>query len=164
MRFRIEQRFDLPVERVEETLCDPAFIEAMGQLPKLGRPQLLSHEVDGETVRLQVRYAFVGQLSSAVRRVVDPSKLTWVQDETIDRRTHQSVFTILPDHYAGLLRCDGRFTLAADGDDACRRVADGEIGVSVPLVGGKVERAIVSGLEEHAAAEADLVHELGIAS
>ena len=157
MDFRIEQQFGLPVEEVEDILCDPDFIDAMAQLPKLGRPQLLDRDEHGETVHMRVRYAFVGELSSAVRRVVDPARLTWVQDETIDRRTHRSRFTILPDHYAGLLRCDGRFTLTAEGDGRTLRTADGHIQVTVPLVGGKVERAIVSGMREHADAEAELV-------
>ena len=41
--------------------------------------------------------------------------------------------------------------------DSTRRVAQGELKVRIPLVGGRVERAIASGLEEHAAAEADLL-------
>jgi hypothetical protein len=157
VQFRIEQQFGLPVEEVEDILCDPDFIDAMAQLPKLGRPQLLDRAESGDTVHMRVRYAFVGDLSSAVRRVVDPARLTWVQDETIDRRTHRSQFTILPDHYAGLLRCGGRFSLTPSGAGRALRTADGDIQVSVPLVGGKVERAIVSGMQEHAEAEAELV-------
>jgi hypothetical protein len=164
VRFRIEQHFGLPLDAVERTLCDPAFVEAMAQLPKLGRPQLLAHEENGETVHMQVRYAFVGHLSSAVRRVVDPQQLTWVQDLTVDRRSHRSRFRILPDHYAGLLSCEGTFALSEDGGGGSTRVAEGEVRVTVPLVGGKVERAIISGLEEHAAAEAELVDELNAAN
>ncbi|MHB8465005.1 MAG: DUF2505 family protein [Acidimicrobiales bacterium] len=159
MRFRIEQRFGRSVVEVEDTLCDPGFIGAMAQLPKLGRPQLLDHEDTGDIVRMRVRYAFVGELSSAVRRVVDPERLTWVQEQTTDRRTHLSRFTILPDHYSALLRCTGRFAVTPDGDHAALRTADGQIEVSVPLVGGKVERAIVSGLEEHSVAESALFEE-----
>ena len=159
MRFRIEQRFERSVDDVEAVLCDPAFIDSMAKLPKLGRPQLLEHTDDGGIVHMRIRYAFVGELSSAVRRVVDPARLTWVEDQTTDRRTHQSRFTILPDNYAALLRCDGRFTLTPDGDHGAVRTTDGDIEVSVPFVGGKVERAIVSGLEEHAEAEEDLVRD-----
>lgn len=157
MHFRIEQRFALPLETVETGLHDPRFIEAMAQLPRLGRPQLISSErVPGE-VHQQVRYAFAGELSGAVRAVVDPDLLTWVEDSTVDLETHESVFEILPDHYSSLLRCHGTFVLVADGPRSCSRVAEGEIKVSVPLVGSKVERAIVSGLDEHAQAEVGLL-------
>jgi len=156
VRFRIEQRFGLPLETVEDTLCDPAFIEHMAALPKLGQPHLLAHKVRGDRVDQQVRYAFVGDLSSAVRRVVDPAKLTWIEDSSTDRSTHRATFKILPDHYAGLLRCSGTFALTAR-PDGTSRIAEGDMVVSVPLVGSKVERAIVSGLEEHAREEASLV-------
>ena len=152
MRFRITQRFDASVEQVEEALLDPAFLERMGELPKLGRPQLLDHQEDGHTVRRRVRYAFTGHLSSAVTAVVDPAKLTWVEDSTTDRRTHRTTFRIVPDHYTDRLQCDGAFTLEADGAGS-RRVAEGDLRVRFPLVGSRVERAIVSGLEEHAEAE-----------
>ena len=157
MRFRIEQRFTSTVELVEDALCDPAFVECMASLPKLGQPRLLAHTVDGRKVRLQVRYAFAGELSGAVRRVVDPAKLTWVEQSTIDRSTHRTSFRIVPDHYPGLLRCEGTFTLTPVDEGSSMRVADGTITVNMPLVGSKVERAIVSGLEEHAAGEIELV-------
>ena len=159
MHFRIVQHFDVPLVSVETALCDPLFIARMAELPRLGRPELIGHAVTGHNVHLQVRYAFAGELSSSVRAVVDPQQLTWIEDSTTDLSTHRAVFRILPDHYASLLRCEGTFELADEGPHACVRVAEGEIKVSVPLVGGKVERAIVSGLEEHAEAEADLVEQ-----
>ena len=153
MRFRITQRFDASVERVEAALLDPEFLGRLGELPTLGRPQLLEQQEDGDTVRRRVRYAFTGHLSSAVTAVVDPAKLTWVEDSTTDRRTHRTTFRIVPDHYTDRLQCTGSFTLEPDGA-ASRRVAEGDLRVRFPLVGSRVERAIVSGLEEHAEAEA----------
>ena len=157
MHFRIEQRFALPLETVESGLYNPRFIESMAQLPRLGRPELISSERTSDKVHQQVRYGFAGDLSSAVKAVVKPDLLTWVEDSTVDLETHESVFRILPDHYASLLRCHGTFVLVAGGAHSCSRVAQGEINVSVPLVGGKVERAIVSGLDEHAQAEVGLL-------
>jgi hypothetical protein len=39
------------------------------------------------------------------------------------------------------------------------RLANGTLTVRAPLAGGRVERAIVSGLQEYSAAEADLITE-----
>jgi len=156
VEFRIEQRFDLPVEVVEDILYQPGFIQRMAELPKLGRPQLLSREVEGDELHTRIRYAFAGELSSAVRRVVDPRRLTWVQEATTDRQTHRTDFRILPDHYAHLLHAQGTFTLRPSATGSLR-TAEGEVRVSVPFVAGRVERAIVSGLEEHARGEVELV-------
>jgi hypothetical protein len=45
----------------------------------------------------------------------------------------------------------------ADGEAATLRRLDGELKVRMALVGGRVEQALVSGLTEHAEAEAALV-------
>jgi hypothetical protein len=156
MRFRITQRFDAPLEDVEAALLDPAFLANLGELPKLGRPQLLDVADQGGLVRRRIRYAFAGQLSSAVTAVVDPAKLTWVEDSTTDRGAHRTTFRILPDHYADRLTASGTFALEAAGAGS-RRVAEGELRVRFPLVGGRVEKAIVSGMEEYAAAEAGAI-------
>ena len=154
MRFSLEQVFPGPLERVEAALLDPAFLSSLASLPKLGAPQLLDVTENGTTVRRRVRYRFTGDLSPAVTAVVDPAKLTWVEDAVVDRSTHRTTFRILPDHYANRLKCSGTFVLS-DVPGGVRRVLDGDLRVSFPLVGGKVERAIVSGLREHAAVEAD---------
>ena len=46
-----------------------------------------------------------------------------------------------------------------DGPGGSIRRLEGDLKVRVPLVGGRVERALVSGLQEHAAAERDVVEE-----
>ena len=161
MRFTIEQRFSAPLDRVEAALVDPAYLEQLSALPKLGRPTLLERREDGGLVHQSVRYAFVGDLNAAVRRVVDPKRLTWVEEATTDLDTHVTTWRIVPDHYANLLRSHGTFRLeAVAGDvDGTRRTAEGELKVSVPFVGGRVEQAIVSGLREHAALEQDVLEE-----
>ena len=157
MRFTIEQRFTTPLERVEAALVDPAYLERLRTLPKLGRPTLLERREDGDVVHQSVRYAFVGDLNAAVRRVVDPQRLTWVEESAIDWATHMTTWRIVPDHYGNLLRANGTFRLEADGGGGTRRVADGDLKVSVRFDGGKVEQAIVSGLREHAALEQDVL-------
>jgi hypothetical protein len=156
MKFEFEQRFGHPLEAVEQALLDESFIAGMAGLPKLGAPQVLSREAQGAVVTLRVRYAFTGEVSSTVRRVVDPARLTWVELSTNDTSTHRSTFRILPDNYGALLRCEGTYELEAMGTGS-RRTARGDVRVNVPLVGSKVERVIVSGMAEHAQSEAGLV-------
>jgi hypothetical protein len=150
-----ELRGELP--RVEDAFVDDGFLAELGRLPKLGSPTFLDRQDDGDQVRQQVRYAFVGQLSPAVTAVVKPDKLTWVEDATLDRATHVTTFEIIPDHYANLLQASGRITLQArEGGGTVRRTG-GELNVRVAFVGRRVEQAIISGLREHAALEADAV-------
>ena len=155
MRFRIEQHVAAPLHDVATALLEPRFLELMATLPKLGRPELLTQERTGNLVHQRVRYRFAGELNAAARAVLDPERLTWVEDSTTDCELHHTTWRIEPDHYADRLSAEGTFDLRADGTSATVRVAEGELKVRMPLVGGKVEGAIVSGLREHAKAEAE---------
>lgn len=162
MRFTIEQTFAGPLGTVEAALVDPAFLERLSTLPKLGRPTLVHRVEAGDLVHLWVKYAFTGEVNSAVRRVVDPARLTWVEESTLDRRTHRTTWRIVPDHYRNLLRAAGEFQLTPDPaapEERTVRTTDGDLKVSVPLVGGKVEQAIVSGLRDHAGLEEQVLDE-----
>jgi hypothetical protein len=148
VRFRLEQVFNLPLEDVEATFIDPDFLERLSELPRLGRAELLERAEDGPMVRQWIRYHFEGQLSSAVTKVVDPKRLTWVEESILDRRVHRTTFVIVPDHYGHRFESSGTFTLQANDDDTrTTRVTEGDVKVHFPFVGGKVERAIVFTLE-----------------
>lgn len=157
MRFRIEQTFAGSLSAVEGAFCDPEFLRQVGSLPKVGAVEVLDQAEDARGFRQRVRYRFAGQLSGAVTAVVNPEKLTWVEESVLDRASHVTTWQIVPDHYRDRLTCRGTFALSVAGDSTTRRVAEGDLKVHFPLVGGRVERAIVSGLEEHAAAEEEVM-------
>jgi DNA-binding transcriptional regulator YbjK len=156
VKFRIDQRIPAPLAAVEAALVDRDFVAATADLPKLGAPELLELQRDGDRAHQRVRYRFTAQLSGAVTRVVDPAKLTWVDDARYDLTSHTSRHRILPDNYADRLQASYDVVLESLGDST-RRLVTGELTVHVPLLGGRVERAIVDGLEEHANAEAELL-------
>ena len=159
MRFRVEQRFRAPLAIVEAALLDPAFLRRLAELPKLGAPELLSSDDDGAVVRQRVRYRFAGDLSPAVTAVVDHARLTWVEETIYDRSAHKGVHTIVPDHYANRLASSFTTALepAADTGEGTVRTTEGDVRVRFPLVGGKVEKAIVTGLTEHASLETEVL-------
>jgi hypothetical protein len=157
VRFHLEQALPASADEVIDVLVDPDFLASLAELPKLGRPEVLEQRVDGRLVHQRVRYRFAGALSPAVTAVVDPDKLVWVDETTYDRAARTATFRILPEHYADRLTAGGTYRFVGTGPSTCTRTADGDLKVRFPLVGGKVERAIVSGLEEHITHESALV-------
>jgi hypothetical protein len=140
------------------TYTDPAFYAALDGLPKVGEPRVLEHRVEGDRVVLRVHYRFTADLPSAALRVIDADKLTWVEETTYDLAAATSRSKLLPDHYPDRLQASATATFTAEGTGAVRRI-DGELKVRMPLVGGKVEGAIVSGLKEHLVDEARIANE-----
>jgi len=153
VEFKIEQRIAGPLAAVEAAQLDPEFIAQLANLPRIGHAELLDQQRDGTVVEQEIRYHFTGELSAAVRAVVDPRKISWILESQFDLAEHRSTWRILPDHYRERLTAHGTTRLVADGDTTLR-VNEGEVVVHMALVGGRVERAIVSGLREHADAEA----------
>jgi hypothetical protein len=156
VRFTIDQRFSAAPEAAARAFADPALYLAFQDLPKMSRPEVLSHEADGDQVVLQIRYRFNGELSAAARAVLDPARLTWVEHAIHDLAARTATFRMVPDHYADRFRCSGSYRFEADGTGT-RRHCEGEIKVRALLVAGAVENAIVSGLREHLADEVPVV-------
>lgn len=155
--FQLEQCFASRLEEVERAFVDPDLFDHLRPVDDVGRPTLLEREEDGDTVRLQVRYAFTGELAPSLAAVVDPHRLTWVEVSTLDRATHRTGFTIIPDHYPNRLRCAGSVDLVDDGAGGTRRLAGGNLELRIPFVRGRVERAVVDGLLKQAAVQARIV-------
>jgi len=159
VKFRLEQRFPGTVEEVEAAFVDPVLLALLRDVDALGRPELLDKVDEGDTVRLRVRYAFSGELGPPLTAVVEPARLTWVEESTLDRGTHRTEFHIVADHYPDRLKCAGTVELHPDSDGFTRRVAEGRLEVKIPFLGAKIERVVVDGLADQAATQAQVVGE-----
>jgi hypothetical protein len=156
VQFSSHQRYRHSVDDVLDAYADPSLYPALPDLPKIGQPEVLGHERSGDLVRLDIRYAYVGDLPGAALALIDPQRLTWVQRTAVDLSARTSTIVLLPDHYPDRLECAGTFHFTPRDAGSERRV-QGDITVRVMVVGGQVERALISGLSEFLVAEAAAV-------
>ena len=147
-----------PPAAVQDAFLDRDFLARTGTLPKIGGAEVLELTRTDTTARLQVRYRFTAPLNKAVTRVIDPAKLTWVDDATFDLAALRSDHVLHPDNYADRLEASYTSTVTADGAGSLWTVA-GSLVVHAALVGGKVAGVIVDGLKEHAAAQGQVLDE-----
>jgi hypothetical protein len=156
VRFEITQQFRHGRRSVDEAYADPELYPTLVGLPNLGGMEVRSQQRDGDTVRLSIHTRFVREFSPAVAAAIDPSKLSWLQESTFDLAAGIATFRFVPDNYADRFSASGGTRTVPSGDGATRTLT-GEVKVRAPLVGGRVEKAIVEGLEEYLLAEAALV-------
>jgi Protein of unknown function (DUF2505) len=159
VRFQIQQRYEAPVNEVVELFTDPTFYPTLVDLPKISTPEVVDHWRTGDTVRIDLRQRFIGDLPGAAQAVIDADKLSWVEQLEFDLRRSIATSVLVPDNYGDRFTCSGRYTFTDDGAQGTIRELSGDVKVRMLLVGGKVEGALVSGLREHAEAEAVLVAE-----
>ncbi|HEX5266480.1 MAG TPA: DUF2505 family protein [Acidimicrobiales bacterium] len=159
MRFRVSTSIAAPRELVETAFVDPAFYAELGTLPNLRPPEVLSIEEDGDQVRLRIHYALQADLAPAVRRVLDPEKITWVEESTVHRAEHYTEFRMVPEHYVDRMECAGSYRFEESGPDRTEQVVQGDLVIHYPLVGRLVERAILTGMRQHLTEEARLLEQ-----
>ena len=152
MDFSIAVSLAHPPGPVQDAFLDPDFLALTGTLPKIGGAEVLELTRDATQARLRVRYRFTAPLNRAVTRVIDPEKLTWVDNATFDLAAMRAEHVMEPDNYADRLESAYVSTLAPDGTGSVWTVA-GSLVVHAPLVGNKVAGVIVDGLKEHATAQ-----------
>lgn len=155
--FTIEQELAGTPAAVIDVLLDPAFVDARAALPKLGDAELIELSRDDGSARQRVRLRFTGELAPAVTAVIDRDRLTWIDVATYDIPGHRADHTVEPDHYADRLSCSYS-DVVTPANGGAQRVLEGALRVRMPLVGGRVERAIVSGLRDYSEAETELLN------
>lgn len=163
MKFSISQNVAVSPDTAIGAYGDPGFYEGRAPTGDISLVEVVDHD-DGPPAIIEVRYKFTGSVSSAVRKVVDPAKLSWVTLTEFDGvaaggAVQHTNFEVLPDHYPDRLDCRGTFTFTRgdDGPDSTVVTIEGDLNVHVFLVGRTVEQMIVSGLREYLAAEVSLL-------
>ena len=146
--------FDVPVAgppaQAVAAYGSPAFYEGRAVRDDISVLEVLRHEDDGTRTLLEVRFAFTGTVSAAVRAVIDPTKMSWVTRTLVYPDEARTSWEVLPDHYPDRLSGAGTYRFApADGGRATVVTVDGALKVRAPIVGRSVERVIVSGLRSY---------------
>lgn len=154
MEFTVTETITAPRDEVVRALAAPGYYAGLGDASTSVRaPELLSAATEDGMLRVRVRYAFAGSITGPAALVVDVDKLTWVIETTYDTAAHRGSLVVVPDHYGGMLRCEG--TLALDEtDDGTLETVAGRLEVRVPLVARSAERAIFGGFTAQLGREA----------
>ncbi len=145
MRFGFEQRWEATPDDVLAVYVDPDFWGSMEGLTSTQPPTVQSIDRSGDTAVVRLRYQLSVDLPSQAARFIDPDDVAWVEETPWALPARTATVRFLPEQAAGLLRASAAVTLVADAAEAVREVR-GDLRVRIPLVGGKVEHAIVDGI------------------
>jgi hypothetical protein len=155
LKIRIAQAVAVPPAEVMAAYGSVDFYEGRTARDDIAVLGVVDHEVRQSGVVIEVHYAFRGSVSSAVRAVVDPAKMSWITRTTIEPAENRATWEVLADYYPDRLSSDGlfRFEPEPGPTSSTKVVVEGELKVHVPIVGRSVERVIVSGLSRYIEAE-----------
>ncbi|HEX3334582.1 MAG TPA: DUF2505 family protein [Acidimicrobiales bacterium] len=151
MKFAFREPVAVPPARALAAYGTPAFYEGRPERDDIAVKEVVRHEETATGVLIEVRYAFTGSVSPAVRAVIQPDKMSWITRTEILPDESRTAWVVLPDHYPDRLTASGgfRFEPGSDGPASTVIAVDGELEVHVPIVGRSVERVIVADLKSY---------------
>jgi hypothetical protein len=155
VKFAVRQAVAVPPARAMAAYGSPAFYEGRPARDDIAVREVVRHEAFDDRILMEVRFAFTGSVSPAVRAVVDPEKMSWITRTEILLAEARSNWVVLPDHYPDRLSASGtyRFEERDDGPGGTDVDVEGDLKIRVPIVGRSVERVIVAGLQAYIADE-----------
>jgi len=151
VRIAIRQAVAVPPAQAIAAYGSPAFYADRPTHDDIAVLEVVRHDDLGERILIEVRFAFKGSVSPAVRKVIDPTKMSWITRTEVRPAEARTDWAVLPDHYPDRLSASGSYRFAAgdDGPDSTVVGVEGDLKVHVPIVGRSVERVIVSGLSRY---------------
>lgn len=155
MKLTARNRFDADVERVFAALSDPDRLAAMNTAIGATDCAVVSQDDRGGAPWLVTSRRVTVDLPGFARKVMQPTNTVvqtddWSASEPDGSRTCRYRVEVkgVPS------RIDGTMTLRPDGD-GCVQQIDAEVKVSIPLLGGRLEKFAVESGRKEIAAQAD---------
>jgi hypothetical protein len=156
MKFGFEQRWTATVQQVLDLYTNEGFWSSVSGFTKTSAPEVLEMTRDGDQALTRLRWKLNVDLPGEASRFIDPDDVAWVEETSWDLSAATATVAFVPAQGASLLHASATVAVIAEDDEVVRRVT-GDLRVRIPLLGGRVERAVVDGVGDHLTEEADVV-------
>lgn len=138
----IEHRFACSARVLTDLLNSEDFDQRlMREALNIKRELVESHE-EGAISEKQLRLTPPTKIPSFMRKIVKDT--TYVEHRRWDREAMRCTWRIEMSFAKDKVDISGTMQVIPEGEQACRRVVDGTFSVRVALIGGKIEKFIVS--------------------
>ena len=144
MKFAHKHIIPTSAQNAWNMTADPEFIFASYQKANATHELLNTEKKDGKTynhVLVTVKDALPGFAS----KFIGSSNLVYEQKEIVDHVNMINNWEIIVPKISSKVKATGSFSIVDKGD-SCERLVEGEVHVSIPLIGGKIEGVIASQL------------------
>lgn len=154
--FHIEQTFRGTREKFWQVLFHPEYPATVGKLTGVKSHELLELTDHGDRITRVIRSEPKRDLPAAVRKITGAS-LVYVERATLYKAEHRQEFTVELEKLQKRADIAGRYTLEEVEPGVIRRVGDASIEIKVPLLGKRIEKAVVEDLTNSHAITAKVI-------
>lgn len=150
MRYRIADEFDTTVARYWDMFFGDDYNDGLWPALDMGYERV-SFTREGEGDDLVIRREQIltprRELPGFMKKLVQGA-LTYREKNVFRARDNRMEVETIPSVLADKIVSAGTYWLEPAGEGRVRRVYEGEVTCKIPLVGGKIEKQIVSEVEE----------------
>lgn len=158
VRFTEEQKWSATTQDVLEVYLDPSFWAGLTDLSATSSPEVLDIKRDSRTAVVRLHYVLSVELPKEASRFINPNDVAWVEETTWSLSDMSAEVRFLADQASQLMKASASAGLAQQGPDAVRSIR-GDVKVHIPLLGSRVEKVIVQGVQDHLKEEAAAVQD-----
>lgn len=144
MKFAHKHNIPAPAQQAWEMTSNPDFITASYQKANATYKLLSTEQKDGKTFN-KILVTVNESLPSFASKFIGASNLSYEQHETVNHEQMRNEWEIIVPKISSKVKATGSFSIADKGT-SCERVVEGEVKVSIPFVGGKIESVIAKQL------------------
>ncbi|MEW5947258.1 MAG: DUF2505 family protein [bacterium] len=153
MKFKLTHHFDVNTEKFEKLTTDTNLQDYIDTLPNLKEREDLEVIEDERYVRRKVRNFAIGVIPKEIRHVLKPRMLSWIEESVYDKLKHEFEWKITPYYFRDVFKCSGTYKYIDESDSRMRREIEGDLTISVPVIGPIAERYIIRELRKNFEAE-----------
>jgi hypothetical protein len=146
MNFSIVHEFDTDVKSYWDLFLSPPFTEALMGALVMKNYRLIKREDDGTTFRRSQSMEPTVALPSMFASLVP--NMGYTEHDTLVWSTNTMRIVIEPASMKDKFQTSGDYVVSPIGDKRCRREFRGEVKMSVPLLGGKMEKFTIEKMKE----------------
>jgi hypothetical protein len=158
VKFTEEQKWSATTQDVLEVYLDPSFWTGLTDLSATSSPEVLDIKRDSRTAVVRLHYVLSVELPKEASRFINPNDVAWVEETTWSLSDMSAEVRFLADQASQLMKASASAGLAQQGPDAVRSIR-GDVKVHIPLLGSRVEKVIVQGVQDHLKEEAAAVQD-----
>lgn len=146
MKLYVENHLPIDAKAAWDVFESAEYKQRLREQTKI-QQEILETGTDGDIEVRKIRTEPDHELPGMVASAIGTKKLSYVQTNRFDRQAGRMEWNVDLDGIGDRVTVRGVTTCVPDGD-GCKRVVEGEISVSVPLVGRQIEKQVVAAFEK----------------
>ncbi len=141
MHFRIEHEFEIDAKAYWDLFFSSDYTEDLYRSLKMRDWEILEQQDDGKTLRRKVKMTPAQQVPAIFQSVIKDTGYT--EHDVFHRERSSMDVTIEPAIMKNKFDMRGVYSVQPLGEGRCKRVWEGDVKVSVMLIGGQIEKYMV---------------------